>query len=116
MFNNFTGSLPAFIGELPNLQTLKIFNNIFTGPLPPHLGNASSLRWLDVSSDFFNGSIPKSICQGGGLVKLEHFLNELSRPIPDLRSCLSLVRVRLQDNQLTGSITGLGGVGKSDEA
>ncbi|KAJ7551106.1 hypothetical protein O6H91_07G134200 [Diphasiastrum complanatum] len=109
MFNGFSGSLPAFIGQLPRLQTLKIFNNLFWGPLPPHLGQSASLQWLDASSNRFQGPIPPTICQGGGLVKLELFLNHLSGPVPDLRSCLNLVRLRLQDNQLTGSIPlGLG--------
>ncbi|KAJ7550757.1 hypothetical protein O6H91_07G116800 [Diphasiastrum complanatum] len=104
MFNRLSGSLPAFLADLSQLQTLKIFNNFFTGSLPSQLGRFPSLQWLDASTNLLSGAIPDGICNGGGLVKMELFGNELSGAIPDLRNCRSLIRIRLQKNQLSGHI------------
>ncbi|XVF21501.1 hypothetical protein REPUB_Repub12eG0095500 [Reevesia pubescens] len=88
MCNQLSGSVPAGLGGLTQLQALELWNNSLSGPLPIDLGKNSPLQWLDISSNSF--SVPVS-----------------------LSNCLSLVRVRMQNNLLSGTIpVGLGKLGR----
>ncbi|GKV44293.1 hypothetical protein SLEP1_g51485 [Rubroshorea leprosula] len=44
--NYFTGTLPAWIGNLSTLQSLSIAYNAFSGPIPKELGNLKELTVL----------------------------------------------------------------------
>lgn len=64
--NQLTGSLPAEIRQLSNLEVLNISNNKMTG-LPAELGQLSKLRILNASNNQLTG-IPHEL---GNLQKLE---------------------------------------------
>ncbi|VAI82053.1 unnamed protein product [Triticum turgidum subsp. durum] len=57
----------------------------------------------------FSGPLPPDLCAGGKLERLTAFDNNLNGPLPSsLVHCLSLVRVRLERNQIEGDISELG--------
>ncbi|KAH9782723.1 MDIS1-interacting receptor like kinase 2 [Citrus sinensis] len=103
--NQFRGFLPPFVGNLTNLERLGLMDNHLSGSIPPSLGN-STLTWLTFSLNHFTGYLPHDICRGGAL---EIFIVDEYRfqgTIPtSLRNCTSLIRVRLDGNNLTGNIS-----------
>ncbi|CAK9166550.1 unnamed protein product, partial [Ilex paraguariensis] len=66
-FNQLTGKLPATLGHLKNLKSLRIDDNLLTGPIPASIERLSNLTELDLSYNKMNGSIPQAI---GKLTKL----------------------------------------------
>ncbi|TQD83245.1 hypothetical protein C1H46_031208 [Malus baccata] len=80
--NNFSGSIPAEVGELKSLYELNLSSNALTGTIPPSLGNLRQLESLDLSNNSLSGQIPAEF---GGLTFLS-FLdvsnNQLVGKIP----------------------------------
>ena len=65
--NNLTGPLPAELGDLPELQYLRLDYNLITGPIPASLGTLAALQVLDLSGNLLGGPIPAEL---GGLPAL----------------------------------------------
>ncbi|KAH9684578.1 Receptor-like protein 7 [Citrus sinensis] len=59
--NNFSGDLPAFIGNLRSLEILDLSLNKFSGELPVFIGNLPSLEELDLSENQLSGDFSNSI-------------------------------------------------------
>ncbi|KAJ6300837.1 hypothetical protein OIU76_021606 [Salix suchowensis] len=96
--NNFTGMIPPEIGHLQNLKELALACTV-----PKGLANLS-LYEVHLSVNNFSGPLPE-FCQKAPLKYLTAALNNFRGPVPrSLRNCTSLVRVRLQNNQLTGNL------------
>ncbi|ESR55368.1 hypothetical protein CICLE_v10023288mg [Citrus x clementina] len=91
--NHLFGFIPREMGNLRPLVNLIMFQNQFTGFLPPPIGNLTDLQILDLMDNHLSDSITPSlgnICRG---------------TIPEsLRNCISLIRVRLNANNLTGNV------------
>ncbi|XP_076939190.1 leucine-rich repeat receptor-like protein kinase TDR [Bidens hawaiensis] len=104
MYNDMNGSVPEGIAKLPNLESLLIWDNYFSGTLPRELGKYSKLKWVDVSTNDFVGLIPPDICSRGELSRLMLFSNYFSGGLSSISNCSSLVRIRLEDNMLSGYI------------
>ncbi|WP_417856749.1 immunoglobulin domain-containing protein [Xanthomarina gelatinilytica] len=79
--NNLTGTLPADLGDLDNLEKLVLNFNQITGNIPTQLGNCTSLIELNLWDNNLLGSIPS-----------------------ELGNCTSLEVLSLENNQLTGNI------------
>ncbi|HOH21278.1 MAG TPA: CARDB domain-containing protein, partial [Anaerolineaceae bacterium] len=102
--NQLTDSIPPELGSLLNLQYVYFDNNQLTGGIPPELGNLSNLWVLSMSHNLLSGSIPPQL---GNLHISELWLsyNQLSGSIPwQLGNLSSLQRLNLGYNQLTGSL------------
>ena len=56
--NNLTGSLPAELGNLSELEELAFYDNSLTGSIPPELGNLSKLETLNLRNNMVTGLIP----------------------------------------------------------
>jgi Leucine-rich repeat (LRR) protein len=70
--NRLSGSLPAEIGQLENLENLDLRNNQLNGSLPPELGNLFKLRHLYLSGNReLSGSIPPELGKLSNLQDLE---------------------------------------------
>ena len=103
--NQLTGTLPAELGNLSNLEYLGLYDNQLTGSIPSTLGNLSYLGFLDLRYNQLTGSIPSTLGNLSYLVGLDLGHNQLTGSIPTSLGDLSYVRyLYLDNNQLTGSI------------
>ena len=103
--NRLSGSIPAEIGNLPNLEYLCLFHNQLTGSIPPQLGNLSNLDILYLTGNQFTGSIPSSFGNLIGLRTLDLSMNQLSGNIPsELGNMVGLRNLALNNNLLSGDI------------
>ncbi|KAF8023543.1 hypothetical protein BT93_F0907 [Corymbia citriodora subsp. variegata] len=130
--NSLSGSIPLEIGNMTNLELLHMDTNFLTGPIPSTLGNLTKLIELNLFDNELTSSIPmelgnlnllSSLSLDGNLramLDLELSTNQLIGPIPSslvsgnnltgsilrsLRNCTSSVRLRLEENHLTGNIS-----------
>ncbi|CAI9290106.1 unnamed protein product [Lactuca saligna] len=127
--NNFTGTLPTFLGNFSAMVVLSLSHNQFSGTIPKEIGNLKELDLLAISSNNFSGSLPPEL---GNLVKMQGLymdscgcggeipstfanLRELrhmwasdspfSGKIPDfIGNWTKLLRLRLQGNNFEGPI------------
>ena len=110
--NQLTGTIPAELGGLTNLQQLLLNANALTGTIPAELGSLTNLQWLYLLGNQLSGAIPAAL---GGLTNLQQLLlngNALTGTIPAaLGSLTNLQWLYLNDNALTGTIpAALGGL------
>ncbi|KAM3317347.1 hypothetical protein ACQJBY_035156 [Aegilops geniculata] len=83
--NQFSGALPAWIGEkLLSLSFLRLRSNMFYGNIPVQITKLVNLQYLDLAYNNISGSIPRSIgnCKSmrqarGNFDKLRDALNTL---------------------------------------
>lgn len=60
--NNFSGSIPSWIGKkLPLLRFLFLGSNKYCGTIPNQLFELQQLQFLDLSHNNLNGTIPRSL-------------------------------------------------------
>lgn len=103
--NQLTDSIPPELGSLLNLQYVYFDNNQLTGGIPPELGNLSNLWVLSMSHNLLSGSIPPELGDLANLIVLLLDFNQLTGSIPpQLGNLTNLTRLVLSGNQLTGSI------------
>ena len=82
--HGLTGEIPPEIGNLINLEILRLGNNELTGSIPPEIGNLTNLTQLFLNSNQLTGTIPDEICnQGDSSPSLSN--NQLCPPYP---SCI----------------------------
>ena len=100
-----TGTIPADLGNLINLQELHLGSIQWTGTIPSELGNLVNLRELSLGGHQLTGRIPVEL---GNLVNLRALNlgdNQLTGGIPaELGSLANLRELYLNGNQLTGVI------------
>ena len=103
--NNLTGTLPALLGDLAQLERLVLEDNELTGGIPPELGNLGKLTMLNLRANDLEGSIPSELGALASLDTLELFSNRLSGAIPPALADLgSVQRLTVGWNQLSGPI------------
>ncbi|KAH7295698.1 hypothetical protein KP509_27G061300 [Ceratopteris richardii] len=129
--NYFNGSIPADLGNLPQLTLLRLRGNDLSGRIPPELARLSSLVILDLAynpfpaqeipSEFSNlshtlerwdtpgcgliGNIPNWLGEFTHLVFLNLEYNNLSGSIPpSLVNLSNLTEIYLDRNNLTGPL------------
>ncbi|KAJ0987998.1 hypothetical protein J5N97_006354 [Dioscorea zingiberensis] len=105
-FNQFSGSIPAELGQtLPKLEMLDLGNNSLTGVIPSSIANLSSLTVLVLMSNNLQGIIPEEL---GMLSYLTTFVvqeNSLNGSIPPvLFNISSLISFSVVGNQLQGTL------------
>ena len=103
--NQLTGTIPAELGSLGELEYLYLSGNQLTGAIPTALGNLSSLTALDLSNNRLTGSIPVAFGDLWSLRDLFLDQNQLSGTIPEGLEDLSLRSLLLAGNSgLTGCL------------
>ena len=103
--NNLTGEIPAELGSLSQLRTLRLEDNSLKGVVPSELGNLAQLHRLYLQNNILNGPIPSEL---GNLTQLHRLYlqnNTLTGPIPsELGNLAQLQWLWLYNNTLTGPI------------
>ncbi|XP_050368374.1 probable LRR receptor-like serine/threonine-protein kinase At1g56130 [Argentina anserina] len=103
--NFFTGSLPAWIGNMSELNMLSIAHNAFFGPIPKELGNLKKLNLLSFGINNFSGTLPPEL---GNLENLEElYINScgLGGEIPKTFANLEKMRILgASDSPFSGKI------------
>ena len=115
--NDLSGTLPASLGNLTNLQELSLNDSKYnrssslsrlsglSGTIPASLGNLTKLTRLSLARNRLTGEIPEEL---GNLASLQYLYlnnNQLTGEIPEeLGNLASLLYLYLDNNQLTGEI------------
>ena len=103
--NGLTGTIPAELGNLTNLESLYLGRNRLTGTIPAELGNLTNLHSLGLGANQLSGTIPAELGNLNNLLGLGLDHNQLSGTIPvALGSLSSLQHLGLSANQLMGEI------------
>ncbi|XP_039165920.1 probable LRR receptor-like serine/threonine-protein kinase At4g36180 [Eucalyptus grandis] len=108
--NKLNGTLTHVLSNSSNLVTLDLSENEFSGSIPYWLGNLSqlsilSLRGLDFSCNQFNGEIPQEIAILQDMLMLNLSHNKLNGHIPmSLWNLTKIESIDLSYNNLIGSI------------
>jgi hypothetical protein len=106
-----SGSLPAELGNLSNLQYLYLYNNELSGFVPPELASLSNLRDLRLSNNTLTVHVPSILFAMPSLDIMLLDWNLLSGPLP-FDSILSPLRYLVAShNQLNGILNGFQHVG-----
>ena len=85
--NQFAGSIPSALASLQNLRSLAIHHNDLEGPLPVQFGNLENLRRLILNENELTGSIPEEL---GKLTLLRHLNLSNNRLLGDVPSWISV--------------------------
>ncbi|GKV21185.1 hypothetical protein SLEP1_g31184 [Rubroshorea leprosula] len=122
-WNNLFGDIPSGLGNLVNLELLRLNTNQFTevgklrnlgrldvsgnrlsGEIPSSLSDCVSLETLYLDRNHFQGSIPQSLSSLRGIRKFGLSFNNLSGKIPQYIENLALEYLNLSFNDFEGEI------------
>ena len=99
------GHIPAELGQLAGLVSLRLGRNRLTGAIPPELGNLVSLRRLALDGNLLVGSVPPALGKLSRLTDLWLHGNRLRGPAPPAVVALpELVGLRLDDDDAAGEL------------
>ena len=102
--NLLIGSIPAELGRLSNLKSLRMSGNNLGGSIPNELGNLTALINLELHDNNLSGSIPTEVGRLSKLTWLELSRNDLSGSIPaEMSKLTNLTVLALSHNELTGT-------------
>ena len=97
------GRIPAKLGQLAGLVSLRLGRNRLAGGIPPELGNLVDLRMLALDGNLLAGSIPRELGKLSRLTDLGLHGNRLIGPAPPSVAALpELAVLRLDDDDAAG--------------
>ena len=104
--NNLGGSIPNELGNLTALTNLELHDNNLSGSIPTEVGKLSKLTWLEISRNNLSGSIPVELSKLTNLTVLALSHNELTGPFPWwLKELDDLQILKVSGNQFTGCVS-----------
>ena len=99
------GSIPSEIGNLVNLEFLKISNSNMEGPIPPSIGNLTALTELDLSFNNLSGVIPQVIWDLPNLTVINLSNNQINGLLPTtIANASNFLEINLQNNEFVGTM------------
>ena len=99
------GRIPAELGQLAGLVSLRLGRNRLAGGIPPELGNLVDLRMLALNGNLLAGSVPPELGKLSRLTDLWLHGNRLIGPAPPSVAALpKLVVLRLDDDDAAGEL------------
>ena len=102
-YSRLSGGIPSELGELRELEVLKLGFSRLSGTIPPELGRLGNLRVLELSHSDLDGPVPPEL---GSLVNLLHMdlrNNQLIGDVPtQFRNLSKLQTLFIGDNSITG--------------
>ncbi|WOL12045.1 polygalacturonase inhibitor-like [Canna indica] len=104
--DDFPGTIPDAVGDLPFLQSLT-FHHLpnLVGTIPPAIARLANLRFLDISWTSVSGPVPAFLARLRALDYLNLSFNNLSGTIPAaLGDAPSLTSIDISRNKLTGPL------------
>ncbi|XP_068304492.1 receptor-like protein EIX2 [Pyrus communis] len=102
--NSLNGSIPLSMGNLSQLSTMVISNNLLSGEIPNFWDSIPSLYILDVSNNSLSGSIPPSLTSLTILRFLILSSNHLSGKLPSMKNFTDMRSLDLGENNFSGAI------------
>lgn len=104
--NHFSGSFPAWVGNLTSLVSVGLaWNDFEEGGIPESIGNLKNLTLLYLAACHLKGEIPDFIFHLSELETLDFSRNKISGEFPKSISKLQkLVKIELFDNNLSGEL------------
>jgi len=103
--NNLGGTIPAEIGDFPDLTLLDLSKNQVAGTIPQEISQLGNLESLDLSSNNFNGMIPTATGILSQLQSLDLSNTSLSGALPsEIGNLSNLTIFNASDTLLSGSI------------
>ncbi|MBT1686910.1 LamG-like jellyroll fold domain-containing protein [Dawidia soli] len=107
---NLVGELPAELGDLKQLKTLRLDANKLSGSIPVSLGDLSALTVLNLAGNLLTGELPSTLGNLTNLTQLAVWKNRLSGEIPASLSALTqLTILYIHQNQFYGKLPPLVG-------
>lgn len=105
--NNLKGEIPADLGLLVNLESLKLSDNQLKKVHAPAGNKLEKLKKLELRKTQLTGKIPDWIRELKNLEELDLSNNQLTKKIPEwIKELKNLKKLDLSDNQLIGTIPG----------
>ncbi len=99
------GRIPAELGQLAGLVSLRLGRNRLAGGIPPELGNLVDLRMLALNGNLLAGSVPPELGKLSRLTDLWLHGNRLIGPAPPSVAALpKLVVLRLDGDDAVGEL------------
>ena len=103
--NHLTGTIPTWLGELSNLRSLWLRSNELTGPIPTALRSLNNLESLNVARNDLSGTIPVWLGDLSNLGRLYLYDNDFTGAVPDAFGRLQdLDRLAVSWNPLSGQL------------
>ena len=98
--NAFTVEIPPCVGQLKHLTTLYLFQNKLEGPIPEELGGCRALRKALLNGNGLSGKLPDALSELDDLEELVVSSNALEGAIPDgLGRLRHLQTLDIQENK-----------------
>eukprot|EP00271_Cylindrocystis_brebissonii_P017018 TRINITY_DN4242_c0_g1_i2.p1 TRINITY_DN4242_c0_g1~~TRINITY_DN4242_c0_g1_i2.p1 ORF type:complete len:929 (+),score=188.10 TRINITY_DN4242_c0_g1_i2:147-2933(+) len=103
--NYLTGSIPANIGNMTNLENLYLHSNSLTGTVPQSIVGAEFMQALFLYDNELSGTLPSALGSLTNLTNLDVHSNSFTGPLPsDFTSLINLFTLDLSENNLNGTI------------
>jgi Leucine-rich repeat (LRR) protein len=103
--NSLSGSIPAAIGDLTQLEEINFYKNSLTGEIPKEISNLSKLKLIQMGDNKLSGSLPSGISALENLEQIYLSNNELTGDIPvGLGELTKIYHLNLSNNSFSGSI------------
>ncbi|CAN4105862.1 unnamed protein product [Withania somnifera] len=102
--NKLQGPIPT---QLENVNVIDLSLNNFVGSIPTRIAEVPGIRSISLSGNKIHGPIPESFCQVANVLQvLDLSNNSLSGTIQrNLGNCKSLIYLNLGQNKLGGSVS-----------